>query len=62
MQKDPKHLLLAYLFDKPCFLGVLAIQVTLIFFSLTLGCSFGFSSMILSLSLSLSLGKHQTKE
>uniref|UniRef100_A0A2N9J4V2 Alpha-L-arabinofuranosidase B arabinose-binding domain-containing protein n=1 Tax=Fagus sylvatica TaxID=28930 RepID=A0A2N9J4V2_FAGSY len=24
--KDPKHLLLAYLFDKPCFLGVLAIQ------------------------------------
>ncbi|RWW03083.1 hypothetical protein BHE74_00023065, partial [Ensete ventricosum] len=27
MQKDPKHLVLAHLFDKPCFLGLLAVQV-----------------------------------
>lgn len=26
-QKNPKHLLLAHLFDKPCFLGLLAVQV-----------------------------------
>lgn len=28
MQGDSKHLLLAHLFDKPCFLGLLAVQVT----------------------------------
>jgi hypothetical protein len=27
MQKDEKHLILAHLFDKPCFLGLLAVQV-----------------------------------
>ena len=27
MQGDSKHLLLAHLFDKPCFLGLLAVQV-----------------------------------
>lgn len=27
MQGDSKHLLLAHLFDKPCFLGLLAIKV-----------------------------------
>lgn len=27
MQGDQKHLLLAHLFDKPCFLGILAMQV-----------------------------------
>jgi hypothetical protein len=27
VQGDPKHLVLAHLFDKPCFLGLLAVQV-----------------------------------
>lgn len=27
MQGDQKHLKLAHLFDKPCFLGLLAVQV-----------------------------------
>jgi len=35
MQGDSKHLLLAHLFDKPCFLGLLAVQVTLKVFFLT---------------------------
>lgn len=31
MQGDPRHLLLAHLFDKPCFLGLLAVKVVIIF-------------------------------
>ena len=31
---DQKHLVLAHLFEKPCFLGLLAVQVILHFISL----------------------------
>jgi len=31
MQGDQRHLLLAHLFDKPCFLGLLAVKVVIIF-------------------------------
>lgn len=30
VQNDQKHLILAHLFDKPCFLGLLAVQVSII--------------------------------
>ena len=33
VQGDQKHLVLAHLFDKPCFLGLLAVQVILLFIS-----------------------------
>jgi len=36
MQGDQRHLLLAHLFDKPCFLGLLAVKVVFFFIMIEL--------------------------